>query len=92
MSFINEILPVPIVNGYGSRMATDSFDAGLGFTVTLGLKVRPQAGGARAMWGWPRARVVEAGPAEDEFSGERLWVVLGLLLGPQGCEVLAMCF
>ncbi|KAG2488483.1 hypothetical protein HYH03_012987 [Edaphochlamys debaryana] len=38
MSFIDEILPVPIVHGYGSRMASDSFDAGLGFTVTLGLK------------------------------------------------------
>ncbi|GLC44268.1 hypothetical protein PLESTB_000759300 [Pleodorina starrii] len=38
MAFINEILPVPIVNGYGSRIAANAFDAGLGFTVTLGLK------------------------------------------------------
>lgn len=37
--FIDEILPVPIVHGYGSRMAADAFDAGAGFTVTLGLKV-----------------------------------------------------
>ncbi|KXZ45112.1 hypothetical protein GPECTOR_58g561 [Gonium pectorale] len=38
MSFIDEVLPVPIVHGYGSRIAADAFDAGLGFTVTLGLK------------------------------------------------------
>ncbi len=37
--FIDEILPVPIVHGYGFRMAADAFDAGAGFTVTLGLKV-----------------------------------------------------
>ncbi len=51
MSFINEILPVPIVNGYGSRIAANAFDAGLGFTVTLGLKVgwpaSPGGGGQR---------------------------------------------
>ncbi|PNW79138.1 hypothetical protein CHLRE_09g401997v5 [Chlamydomonas reinhardtii] len=38
MSFIDEILPVPIVHGYGSRIAADAFGAGAGFTVTLGLK------------------------------------------------------
>ncbi|PNH10825.1 putative oxidoreductase YfjR [Tetrabaena socialis] len=38
MSFVDEILPVPIVHGYGARMAADAFDAGAGFTVTLGLK------------------------------------------------------
>ena len=40
MSFVDEVLPVPIVHGYGSRIASNSFEAGLGFTVTLGLKVR----------------------------------------------------
>ncbi|EFJ41104.1 hypothetical protein VOLCADRAFT_107841 [Volvox carteri f. nagariensis] len=38
VAFINEILPVPIVSGYCSRIAANAFDAGLGFTVTLGLK------------------------------------------------------
>ena len=36
MSFIDEILPVPIVHGYGSRIAADAFGAGAGFTVREG--------------------------------------------------------
>ncbi|GFR40341.1 hypothetical protein Agub_g883 [Astrephomene gubernaculifera] len=37
-SFISEMLPAPIVTGYCGRMAADAFQAGQGFTVTLGLK------------------------------------------------------
>jgi 3-hydroxyisobutyrate dehydrogenase-like beta-hydroxyacid dehydrogenase len=64
MSFIDEVFPLQIVHGYGSRMAADAFDARQGFTVQLGLKVR-WAGAARGAAAEPPPWLRPRAPVQD---------------------------